>query len=164
MSRITLTVRYYYNHVGLFISGTSSPGISTYSQGHTLKSVLHEDTDAIPLQNCTKWSRSSFFLYLGDANLLLAVIQTTILPIKVGPFTALLQNTGILRSSNCLVSENNLFLKVYVQLFQYSKCMSIYYYSRPVTLCLQKEHNLYIFSILPVSCNFMKLFLRKRYF
>ena len=72
------------------------PGISTQSQEHTLKSVLHEDTDVILLQNLTKWTRNSFFLYLENADLLLAVIPTKIWPIKMGPFTILLKNTDIL--------------------------------------------------------------------
>jgi len=78
---------------------------------HIIKYVLHEDTDVIPLQNLTKWKRDSFFLYLGDADLLLAVIPTTIWPTKMGPFEIPLNDTGILRNVNRLGSEKNFFLK-----------------------------------------------------
>jgi hypothetical protein len=48
---------------------------------------------------------------MGDADLLLAVIPTTIWPTKMGPFAIILKDTGILRNVNRLGSEKNLFLK-----------------------------------------------------
>jgi hypothetical protein len=72
-------------------------------------------------------------LYLGVAELLLTVVQSTIWPCKMGhfavpPFTILLKNTYKLRNVNWLNSKTNTFLKECVYHFQYVRCLIILYY------------------------------------